>query len=407
MSAITSARIAPIFDGRGQPTVEVEIVAAGGARGRVGAPSGASTGRTEVRALPEGGVAAAIREFRSRVAPALVGVDLADRAGIDARLHEVDGTPEFSRIGGNTATATSVASALALAAEGGRPLWEVLRRPGVDGKAFPAIVGNCLNGGRHAIGGPEFQEFHAISDAPRPDDAIRAALRVHALVGEELRRRFPKLALGRGDEGGWVAPLGNVDALEVLRDACDRARDELKIPVRPGLDLAASEFYRDGRYRYRDQTLDEDGQIGFVTGLVERYGVVYLEDPLDEGAYGGFARLTGALGARIQVVGDDLYTSHRARLQRGIDEKATNAILIKVNQVGTLTDTFATVDLARRHGLATVTSHRSGDLPEGWLAHVAVGTGAWGLKCGLLGGERVAKLNELLRLGRAALGDDG
>jgi enolase len=402
VSAITAVRIDPIFDSRGHPTVEVEIVAAGGSRGRVGAPSGASTGRTEVKALPEGGVPAALRAFAERVAPALLGADLADRAGIDARLHDADGTPDFSRIGGNVATAASLASAVALANETGRSLWEVLRRPGVDGRTFPAIVGNCLNGGRHAIGGPEFQEFHAVSDAPRPDDAVRAALRVHGLVGEELHRRFPKLALGRGDEGGWVAPLGNVDALELLRDACDRARDELGVPVRPGLDLAASEFYSDGRYRYRDQTLDEDGQIGFVTKLAERYGVVYLEDPLEEGAYDGFARLTASVGARIRVVGDDLYTTHARRLERGIERKATNAVLIKVNQVGTLTDTLATVDLARAHGLATVSSHRSGDLPEGWLAHVAVGTGAWGLKCGLLGGERVAKLNELLRLGRAA-----
>jgi enolase len=402
VSAITALRIAPIFDGRGQPTVEVEVESAGGGRGRVGAPSGASTGRTEVRALPEGGVPAAIEAFTSRVVPALVGADLADRAGLDARLHAADGTPEFSRIGGNVATATSLASAVALGQETGRALWEVLKRPGVDGRTFPAIVGNCLNGGRHAIGGPEFQEFHAVSDAPRPEDAVRVALRVHALVGEELHRRFPKLALGRGDEGGWVAPVGNVDALELLRDACDRARDELHVPVRPGLDLAASEFYRDGRYRYRDQTLDEDGQLGFVTKLAERYGVVYLEDPFDEGSYDAFARLTAAVGDRIRVVGDDLYTTHRARLERGIETKATNAVLIKVNQVGTLTDTLATVDLARSRGLATVTSHRSGDLPEGWLAHVALGTGAWGLKCGLLGGERVAKLNELLRLGRAA-----
>jgi enolase len=402
VSAIASLRIDPIYNGRGEATVEVEIRTAGGTRARVGAPSGASTGSTEVHALPEGGVPEAIRAFGERVAPRLVGADLVDRAGIDARLHDADGTESFSRIGGNVATATSLASAVALAKETGRALWQVLARPGVDGTSFPAVVGNCLNGGRHAIGGPEFQEFLAVSDAPRPEDSIRAALRVHALVGEELKRRLPKQALGRGDEGGWVAPLGNVEALEVLVGACDRARDELSIPVRPGLDLAASEFYRDGKYRYRDQTLDEDGQIGFVTKLAERHGIVYLEDPFDEASYAAFARLTAAIGSRVQVVGDDIFTTHRARLARGIEQRATNSVLIKVNQVGTLTDTLATVDLARASGLTTVTSHRSGDLPEAWLAHVALGTGAWGIKCGLLGGERVAKLNELLRLGRAA-----
>ncbi len=380
----------------------MEIRTAGGTRARVGAPSGASTGATEARAFPEGGVPEAIRAFHERVEPRLVGADIADRAGIDARLHDADGTEGFSRIGGNVATAASLASAEALAKETGRALWQVLARPGVDGRSFPAIVGNCLNGGRHAIGGPEFQEFLAVSDAPRPEDSIRVALRVHALVGEELKRRLPKQALGRGDEGGWVAPLGNVDALEVLVGACDKARDELSVPVRPGLDLAASEFYRDGKYRYRDQTLDEDGQVGFVTKLAERYGIAYLEDPFDETSYGAFARLTASIGSRVQIVGDDIFTTHRDRLARGIELRATNSILIKVNQVGTLTDTLATVDLARGSGLRTVSSHRSGDLPEGWLAHVAVGTGAWGIKCGLLGGERVAKLNELLRLGRAA-----
>ncbi len=401
MSRIVSATLAPLYDSRGRLTVEAEIRSSSGGQGRAGAPSGASTGRHEVVAFPDGGVPKALGVFSERVAPRLVGADLADRAGIDARLHEADGTASFSRIGGNVATAVSVASALALAEESGRALWQLLARPGVDGTRFPAIVGNCLNGGRHAIGGPDIQEFLAVSDAPRPEDATRAALRVHALVGEELARRFPKQALGRGDEGGWVASLGNVEALELLADACARARDELSIPVRPGLDLAASEFFEDGKYRYREQTLDEEGQVGFVAKLVDRYDLAYLEDPLDEEAFSGFSALTRAVGAKTRVVGDDLYTTRTDRLERGLEAKATNAVLIKVNQVGTLSDTLATVDLARTHGLATVTSHRSGELPEGWLAHVALGTAAWGLKCGLLGGERVAKLNELVRLGRA------
>jgi len=401
VSAVARAELAPIYDSRGRPTVEAEVVLASGSRGRAGAPSGASTGAHEVRAFPDGGVPAAIRTFRERVAPRLVGADAADQAGIDARLRSADGTADFSAIGGNSATAASIATARAYAAEQGRPLWSVLARPGVDGRQFPAIVGNCLNGGRHAIGGPDIQEFIAFADAPRPEDSIAAALRVHQLVGEALHRRYPQHALGRGDEGGWVAPIENVAAIELLAEACERARDELHVEVHPGLDLAASEFCADGRYRYREQTLDAEGQVGFVVGLVDRYGLRYVEDPLDEEAFDAFAELTRAVGSRTLVIGDDLYTTRADRLATGLARSSSNAVLIKVNQVGTLTDTFACVDLARRSGWSTITSHRSGEVPDDWLAHVALATAARGLKCGLLGGERVAKLNELLRLGRA------
>ncbi len=399
MSRVESVEMRAILDSRGRPTVEAVVRLRGGASGTAGAPSGASTGAHEVRAFPDGGVPAALAIARSTVAPALRGLDSADLAGFDQALHAVDGTSDFSRIGGNTATALSLAAHLAHAAEVGRPLWQVLQRPGVDGTRFPAIVGNCLNGGRHAIGGPDIQEFHAFAPSADPAEAIEAALEVHRRVGEALHARFPKQALGLGDEGGWVAPVGNVEALEILAGACAAASDALGRPIHPGLDLAASEFFRDGRYRYREQTLDTEGQVRFVAELVDRYGLRYVEDPLDQEAFEAFAELTRAVGEKAMVVGDDLYTTALARLERGIALHATNAVLIKVNQVGTVTDTLATVDRARAAGLATVTSHRSGDLPEGWLAHVALGTGAAGLKCGLLGGERVAKLNELLRLG--------
>ena len=401
MSRIRSVALDALYDSRGRATVEATVVLDSGARARAGAPSGASTGVHEVRAFPAGGVSEALETFRGRVAPALVGLDPSDQEAVDGTLHRVDGTPDFSRIGGNTATAVSVATAMAHAEDTGRPLWRVLAGPGIDGRKFPAIVGNCLNGGRHAIGGPDIQEFIAFADGPDPDASVRAALRVHTLVGEALHRRFPQQALGRGDEGGWVAAIGNVDALEVLKDACDRARDELHVDVHPGLDLAASEFASDGRYRYKEQTLDTEGQVGFVSALVDRYGLRYLEDPLDQEAFDAFAAVTRAVGQRTLVVGDDLYVTRESRLRTGIERKSSNAILVKVNQVGTLTDTLATVGLARSNGLATVTSHRSGEVPEGWLAHVALGTGARGLKCGVLGGERVAKLNELLRLARA------
>ena len=400
MSRVAGVELEPVFDSRGQPTVEATVVLSSGARGRAGAPSGASTGRHEAQAFPVDGVAGALRAFRERLRPKLLGVT-GDLAAFDHALREGDPTPNFSEVGGNPATALSLAAALALAEEGHRPLWRLLARPGVEGRTFPAIVGNCVNGGRHAIGGPDIQEFHAVARGTDPERSIRAALRVHALVGEALRARHPGAALGRGDEGGWVAGIGNVDAFEVLRAACDRARDELGTDVRPGVDFAASEFFRDGRYRYREQTLDTEGQRRFVEELVDRFGLVYVEDPFEQESLDAFAALTRSVGDRTTVVGDDVYVTQVERLRQGIERRASNAILVKVNQVGTLTATLATVDLARAHGVATVASHRSGDLPEGWLAHLALASGAWGLKCGLLGGERVAKLNELLRLGRA------
>ncbi|HUI38162.1 MAG TPA: enolase C-terminal domain-like protein, partial [Thermoplasmata archaeon] len=397
---LTSLALRLVYDSRGQESIEATVRADGGAEGVAGAPSGASTSAHEVRAFPEGGVAAALAQRRA-IEAAISGIELVDQAAVDAALHAVDGTRDFSRIGGNTATAISVATALARAHAEGRPLAEVVRRPGAPAGRFPAIVGNCLNGGRHAIGGPDIQEFLAFAPEARPDDAVRAALAVHRAVGKALHERLPKAALGRGDEGGWVAGVSNLEALEILVSACRHATEELGLKVRPGLDLAASEFFRDGRYRYREQTLDAEGQLGFVTHLVEHFDLAYVEDPFDEEDFESFARLTEAVGARTLVVGDDIYATDRERVARGTAMRATNAVLIKVNQVGTLSDALATVDLARAEGQSTVTSHRSGELPEGWLAHLAVGFGSAGLKCGLLGGERVAKLNELRRLGAA------
>ena len=391
-----------VYDSRGRETVEATITTHSGHVGRAGAPSGASTGVHEVNAFPPGGVAEALATFRSTATEKLIGLDVTDQRALDRRLHEIDGTSNFSRIGGNTATAVSVAAAIAHAAAEGRPLWEVLR-PGRERPGPPAIVGNCLNGGRHAIGGPDIQEFLAYAEGS-PERAIPAALAVHRVVGETLHRRYPKHVLGRGDEGGWVAPVTNLTALEILTEACDTIRTETGAQVHPGLDLAASEFFRGGRYRYAENTVDTTGQLDYVTGLIDRFDLRYLEDPFQQEDFGAFAELTRAKGGRTLVVGDDLYATDAGRLRLGIERKSSNAILVKVNQVGTLSDTFETLDLAKASKIQTIISHRSGDLPEGWLAHLAYGRRAAGLKCGLLGGERVAKLNELLRVA-AATGD--
>jgi enolase len=401
VSTIRSLSVDLIFDSRGRPTIEAEVHLDSGAWARAGAPSGASTGTHEAQAFPTGGVPEAVAVVTRDVVPALVGQDPSNLAGVDTIIVRIDGTPNLSRIGGNSATALSVAIAMADARDRGEPLWKRIARPGVDGRTFPAIVGNCMNGGRHAIVGPDIQEFIAFSEDPDPERAVRAAIRVHTLLGEALHTRFPNQPLGRGDEGGWVAGTSNVETLELLAQACAQARDETHVAVHPGMDLAASEFYRDGRYRYHDRTLDSEGQVSFVGELVDRYGIRYLEDPIEQEGFDAFAEVTKAVGAKTLVIGDDVYCTRVGRLCEGIAHHSTNAVLIKVNQVGTLADTLTTVDLARANGLATITSHRSGEVPEGWLAHVALGTGARGIKCGVLGGERVAKLNELIRLARA------
>ncbi len=310
MSQIRALAVGRIYDSRGKATIEAEITLDSGARARAGAPSGASTGAHEVAAFPKGGVPAALAAVRERLNPALVGVDAADQGAVDGTIHSVDGTADLSHLGGNSATAVSVAAAMAFAAEQGEPLWRVLARPGSMVARFPAIVGNCINGGRHAIGGPDIQEFIAYADDADPARSVEAALRVHTLIGEQLHHRYPTAALGRGDEGGWVAAIGNVEALEILVNACAQARDELHIPVHPGLDLAASEFFEAGQYRYKDRTLDTEGQIAFVSGLVDKYGIRYLEDPLDQEAFEGFATLTQAVGNRTLVVGDDIYVTN-------------------------------------------------------------------------------------------------
>ena len=403
MTRLRAATIRPIYDSRGRPTVEVTLSDESGLTATAGAPSGTSTGVHEVLAFPSGGVPGAVERFRAEVGPRLLGRDVNDQVGIDLLLREIDGTPKFSRIGGNVATATSVALLSLRAQVGRKPIWATMDSTGPTPPRFPNIVGNCLNGGRHAIGGPEFQEFIAYSTAFQPADAVRGAISVHAAIGKALEKRYPGLALGRGDEGGWVAPLTSVEALDVLASACHEVSDREHLPVAPGLDLAASEFFRDGSYVYRDRRRSPEEQVSFVGELVDRYGIRYIEDPMEQEDFDGFANLTRSVGRRSLVVGDDLYTTDQERVAEGIHRHSTNAVLVKVNQVGTVTNATAAVERAKRAGWETVTSHRSGDLPEGWLAHIALGFRSIGIKCGVLGGERVAKLNELLRLA-AALG---
>ena len=299
-----------------------------------------------MQAWPEGGVTAAIELARQDVVPQLLGLSAEEQAQVDALLHEVDGTSNFSRIGGNLAVAISLATARAAAASQGVPLYRYVAGMGPYG--LPAPMGNVLGGGAHAVGGTDIQEFLVTSFDDDVSRAIEANAAVHRAVGAALCERFPDTALGRGDEGAWIAPLENVAALELVVEAVQQVAGETGVDIRPGLDLAASEFYRDGKYVYKDRSLTPEEQLDFVVSLIEDYGLHSVEDPLDQEDFESWAALTAKTDAL--VIGDDLYVTNVERLEKGLEMGATNAILIKPNQVGTLTDTLDTVSLAREAG---------------------------------------------------------
>ena len=395
MPSIDRLAIRKILDSRGNATVEVDVVA-GSALGRAGAPSGASTGALEAPSWPPGGVDAALRIFQDSLAPRLRGRDVKDQPGLDRTLRELDGTPNFARIGGNVATAVSLANAKAAAASAGKPLFRYLTGP--QGPSIPLPLGNVIGGGRHAIGGTTIQEYLVVSQGPTALANVMTNARVHALVRDALMKRLPGVPLGRGDEGAWVAQLQDEEALSLLADVCRKVEREAAFPVRPALDLAASEFYRGGKYRYRDRSLSAKEQIDFVERLARDFSLFSVEDPFDQEDFGSFAELTKRIGDRCKVIGDDIFVTNVERLRRGIEQRAANAILIKPNQIGTLSETRAAVDLAHSAGYATVMSHRSGETTDDTIAHLAVAFGCLGIKTGAVGGERIAKLNELIRI---------
>lgn len=394
MATIEAARIRSLVDSRGAATVEVEL-RSGTHVGRFASPSGASMGTHEAQAFPKGGAEEAVRIFRKEIEPRIRGRAVEDQDGLDAWLHELDGTRTFARIGGNVAVAVSIANSKLAAALAGRPLFRFLGGARVR---MPIPLGNVIGGGRHAIGGTTIQEFMVVSQGPTVAASVFSNARVHRRIGEALAKRMPGQPLGRGDEGAWIAALDDEEALAVLADICKSAASEAGFSVRPALDLAASEFYRDGRYHYRDRSLTREEQIDFVAKLVREHALFSVEDPFDQEDFDAFAELTKRVSSTCTVIGDDLFVTRVERLLRGIEVGAGNAILIKPNQVGTLSDTRAAIDLAHASGYATVMSHRSGETTDEAIAHLAVAFGCMGIKTGAVGGERVAKLNELIRI---------
>ena len=394
MTLVTDLRLRRVLDSRGDPTVEAEVRTESGGFGRAQAPSGASTGAHEAVELPASEAIAAAREH---AVPRLVGeVYAGDQRSVDRALRAADGTEQFSTIGANSAVAISMAAAHAAADVLGAPLFQHLG--GTFRGETPIPLGNVLGGGAHATGGPDIQEILAVPvGAPSVEQAAFANAAVHAAVGDRLADRG--LAPGLGDEGAWAPSIDDREALTIVAEAAAQVADEVGFEIGLGVDVAAGELYDEGatRYQYTDRTRNTDEQITYVEELIDTYDLLYVEDPLDQEAFEAFATLTDRVGETL-ICGDDLFVTAVDRIERGIDRAAANSVLIKPNQIGTLSGAVDAIELATGAGYTPVVSHRSGETTDATIAHLAVGTGTPYIKTGAVGGERTAKLNELIRI---------
>jgi enolase 1/2/3 len=392
-----------ILDSRGNPTVEVEVTLDSGAVGRAAVPSGASTGQFEAVELRDGdagtylgkGVLHAVENVEREIGPALVGVSADDQAALDRLLRELDGTPNKARLGANAVLGCSLAAAKAGALEAGVPLYRWLG--GDEARVLPVPMLNVVNGGAHAQNSLDLQEFMVV---PAGASSFSEALRIGAETFHRLKELLHErgLATAVGDEGGFAPDLGSSEeAIAVVLEAAARAGHAESVAI--ALDPAATEILADGGYRLEGRELDGDGMTALWEELCERYPIVSIEDGLAEDDWPAWRRLTERLGGRVQLVGDDLFVTNVERLRRGIEQGVGNAILVKVNQIGTLTETLETIDLARASGYAAVMSHRSGETEDTTIADLAVATGVGQIKTGAPSrSDRVAKYNQLLRI---------
>ena len=399
MTLITGIRLRRILDSRGNPTVEADVTTESGGAGRGAAPSGASTGEYEAVERP---AEEAIARARELAVPRLEGqVYAGDQRSVDRVLREADGTDDFSEIGANAAVAISMAAADAAADVLGAPLYQHLGGT-FRGDAFPTPLGNVVGGGEHAADATDIQEFLAAPvGAPSVADAVFANAEIHREVRDRLAERG--IPAAKGDEGAWAPAIEDGTALEILSAAVEEVAETVGFDIRMGLDVAGAELYEDGVYRYSDGERTTAEQMDYVADLIEEYDLAYVEDPLDEDDFEAFAELTDRVGgasgrADCLICGDDLFVTNVERFRRGVDTGAANSILIKPNQIGTLTEAFDAIELARESGYAPVVSHRSGETEDATIAHLAVATATPFIKAGAVGGERTAKLNELIRI---------
>jgi enolase len=406
MSQIERVHARQILDSRGNPTVEVELALRSGAQGRAAVPSGASTGEFEATELRDGGerwagkgVARAVANVRGEIAEVVLGMDAADQHGLDEALIALDGTPNKSRLGANAILGVSLAVAHAQAAEEGLPLWRYLG--GESAHVLPVPMMNVLNGGAHADNKVDFQEFMVVPcGASSFTDCIRMGAEVFHALKRTLHERG--LSTAGGDEGGFAPDLGsNEDALQMLMKGIEAAGYRPGEDVAIALDPATSELYEDGVYvlEHEGRTLSAAELADYWATLASRYPIVSIEDGMDEQDWDGWKTLTERVGKGVQLVGDDLFVTNTERLQRGIELGVANSILIKVNQIGTLSETLAAIAMAREAGYSAVMSHRSGETEDVTIADLAVATGCGQIKTGAPSrSDRVAKYNQLLRI---------
>ena len=393
-----------IIDSRGNPTVEVDVILENGIVGRAAVPSGASTGEREALELRDGdksrfmgkGVLKAVENVNGPLRDLVIGMDAADQKELDYAMLELDGTETKSKFGANAILGISMAAMKASAIEAGLPLYRYIG----DGDVLPKPMMNIINGGAHADNKLDFQEFMIIPQR----DTIRERVRVGAEVFHNLKKVLNEkgLATGVGDEGGFAPDLqSNSEGFDLIMEAIKRAGYEPGKDVCMGIDVAASEFYKDGKYELvgEERSLTTDELIDFFEELVNKYPIISIEDPVDENDWEGFRKITERIGDRIQLVGDDLFVTNKKCLQMGIDNHAGNAILLKVNQIGTITETLETIELARSNGYATIISHRSGETEDTTIADLAVGLNLGQIKTGSMSRtDRVCKYNQLLRI---------
>lgn len=406
MTTIVELKAREVLDSRGNPTVEAEVTLEGGARGSAMVPSGASTGAHEALELRDGGsryagkgVLRAVAAVNERIAPELIGYDALDQAGVDRAMLQLDGTPNKANLGANAILAVSLATARAAANALGLPLYRYLG--GVQGLTLPVPLMNVINGGKHADNNVDFQEFMLV---PAGATSFREALRMgvetfHALKGVLKGRGYNTNV---GDEGGFAPDLkSNVEAVEVLLQAIEKAGYKPGQEISLALDPASTEFYKDGKYRLEaeNKTLSSEEMVAYWESWVGQYPIVSIEDGLAEDDWEAWKMLTERVGHKIQLVGDDLFVTNPARLAEGIEKGVGNAILVKVNQIGTLSETLEAIALAQRSGYNAVISHRSGETEDTFIADLAVAVNAGQIKTGSASrSDRLAKYNQLLRI---------
>ena len=404
MASIEAVGAREILDSRGNPTVEVEVALDDGTISRAAVPSGASTGAFEAVELRDGGdryggkgTEKAVTVVLDLIGPELVGFEASEQRLVDQRLLDLDGTPNKAKLGANAILGVSLAVARAAADSAGLPLFRYVGGP--NAHLLPVPMMNILNGGAHADTAVDVQEFMI---APIGAATFREALRQGSEVYHSLKSVLKErgLATGLGDEGGFAPDLAsNRDALDLITTAVEKTGLKVGDDIVFALDVAATEFYDDGSYTFEGESKSAEQMLAYYTDLVSSYPIVSIEDPLNEEDWEGWAAMTGELGERVQLVGDDLFVTNVERLARGIEERSANALLVKVNQIGTLTETLDSVDLAHRNGFRCMMSHRSGETEDTTIADLAVATNCGQIKTGAPArSERVAKYNQLLRI---------